>query len=738
MEATVQPQPVVGVDPPGPMPPYGTDPLRRRFFITNNQNVVAGGIEGGVHPVLAFFGMSFSIRAPDASAPNYEVAVRCVIGLWNPYSSSLVPPAGAANLLELHVTGLPDVRVQDSLGGDAPVSLQGIMGSPLRFVLAWPDEPTREDEASWLPGRIYYWTAESNTAEPPGGNPMRHNERNVGSVGGQGVVRPAGITHRVGLPGVNVYRQCSVSNGDNTSLRVQLVRPAGSQPGTLATFNSPKFFDFQTAPNQLRTDQSSSDFSFVFRLPDSAEIPTGETATWLSAAARDPRQVNVPSSAYVAGEKGPHPELYVREGSAAAFLTAFPSRLLDRETDKHSFNQDVPVFELPRGPFLSLGALQHLLVPSARPFAIGNPWGAGIEVNGLPANSLFDRFFFSGLVQDLVPSTAANGDLILPNPLLRPMRKADGTKVTIEEIRTMVNPPPTTAEDGTVTPGGPGSSVSSKFFLQGGAFNVNSTSEAAWTAVLRGLRFPAQVPFNYHDVSKDTGTAADGAVATVQSSDAQFFRFSLSAQETYKAEWPDTEADPTATPPRTDLFRQGMRTLTGAQVTGLAAKIVQSIRTKHAAGNGAGGPFRSIEEFLSPSSLFGVADADSSDEVIPPPRSLLEAAIADTGINDAIPEFSSQWLTQADIMTALAPVLFTRSDTFIVRAYGEAVNPITNNTEGRAWCEAVVQRLPEYFNATADDAAVEPASLADLSNLNQIYGRRFKVVSFRWLTRSDI
>ena len=50
--------------------------------------------------------------------------------------------------------------------------------------------------------------------------------------------------------------------------------------------------------------------------------------------------------------------------------------------------------------------------------------------------------------------------------------------------------------------------------------------------------------------------------------------------------------------------------------------------------------------------------------------------------------------------TALAPVLFARSDTFLVRAYGEAYNPATQSAEGKAWCEALVQRLPEYVDAS--------------------------------------
>jgi hypothetical protein len=286
--------------------------------------------------------------------------------------------------------------------------------------------------------------------------------------------------------------------------------------------------------------------------------------------------------------------------------------------------------------------------------------------------------------------------------------------------------------------------------VQSGAFNLNSVNPAAWAAVLRGVRFPAPLAFNYLDASATTGTTEDTAIATVQSSDAQFFRFSQSAQETYKAEAGLASADAeTTSPANTHLFRRGMRTLTAAQVSAFAAKIVELMGVKHAAADSAGGPFRSLEEFLSPSGLFAGVDADGNALA---PRSLIEAAIADAGVNADIAEFSSQWLTQADVMTALAPVLFPRSDTFVIRTYGEAVNPATSATEGRAWCEAIVQRVPEYFDSSLPaeslPSAFEPTSNPDdpdaqptstqAQQLNKTFGRRFKVVSFRWLTRSDI
>ena len=260
---------------------------------------------------------------------------------------------------------------------------------------------------------------------------------------------------------------------------------------------------------------------------------------------------------------------------------------------------------------------------------------------------------------------------------------------------------------------------------------MNSVNPASWAAVLRGVRFPSPQTFSYLNLSASTGTASDTQKLTVQSSDAQFFRFSQSAQETYQL--PGTDNFPLAA---NHLFRRGMRTLSASQVGALAAKVVELVRRKHAES----GPFRSMEEFISPATVFagGTQGLD---------RGLLEAAIEDAGLNGDFAEFgtsptefpavqmNSQWLTPADILTALAPVLSPRSDTFLVRTYGEAINPATSAAEGRAWCEALVQRVPEYLDAV-DAPEVSPIDLS--SEINRTGGRRFKVISFRWLTRADI
>jgi hypothetical protein len=92
------------------------------------------------------------------------------------------------------------------------------------------------------------------------------------------------------------------------------------------------------------------------------------------------------------------------------------------------------------------------------------------------------------------------------------------------------------------------------------------------------------------------------------------------------------------------------------------------------------------------------------------------------------------WLTQADLLQVIGPSVSARSDTFRIRAYGESVG-MNGGPKASAWCEAIVQRMPEY---------VDPANLpsergsSELSPLNQIYGRTYEIISFRWLNESEI
>ena len=115
---------------------------------------------------------------------------------------------------------------------------------------------------------------------------------------------------------------------------------------------------------------------------------------------------------------------------------------------------------------------------------------------------------------------------------------------------------------------------------------------------------------------------------------------------------------------------------------------------------------------------------------------------------------------QQDILARLGSFLTVRSDTFKIRAYGEIRNPVSGVVEAKAWCEMVVQRTPEYmdnseFGNAPEDVYGREKELGyqygleeyntvmndtngGLTKINQALGRRFKIVSFRWLNENEI
>ena len=97
------------------------------------------------------------------------------------------------------------------------------------------------------------------------------------------------------------------------------------------------------------------------------------------------------------------------------------------------------------------------------------------------------------------------------------------------------------------------------------------------------------------------------------------------------------------------------------------------------------------------------------------------------------------WITQADVLQAIGPSLSARSDTFRIRTYGEALSPDGQTVLAKAYCEAIVQRTPHYLNPS--NAPTERnASLTDnkLLPVNKTFGRRYQIVSLRWLSSNEI
>lgn len=85
------------------------------------------------------------------------------------------------------------------------------------------------------------------------------------------------------------------------------------------------------------------------------------------------------------------------------------------------------------------------------------------------------------------------------------------------------------------------------------------------------------------------------------------------------------------------------------------------------------------------------------------------------------------YLTQADILSGLAPLMTVRGDTFTIRAYGESSEQLSSDIEARAWCEVVVQRIAQPVDA--GDSRIQPTGP---------FGRSYQVISIRWLDEDEI
>ena len=108
-------------------------------------------------------------------------------------------------------------------------------------------------------------------------------------------------------------------------------------------------------------------------------------------------------------------------------------------------------------------------------------------------------------------------------------------------------------------------------------------------------------------------------------------------------------------------------------------------------------------------------------------------------------------LLQSDLLQSLGSALTTRSDTFTLRCFGEAAQ--SSGETGSAWMEVLVQRVPEFIDPAnapeTGNSAPRPLKIAPsvetdasvstaLTKVNNILGRRFKVISMRWLKADEI
>jgi type II secretory pathway pseudopilin PulG len=266
-----------------------------------------------------------------------------------------------------------------------------------------------------------------------------------------------------------------------------------------------------------------------------------------------------------------------------------------------------------------------------------------------------------------------------------------------------------------------------------GAFNVNSASIDAWKALLASLRDRAINAWGNKELSNTDTTPFVRAGFPIAGS--------AESSETTSA---DVQGQ---------IRWAGFRTLSDGQINTLAREIVKEIQERGAEDKA---PSLSLGEFVNrrPGSSVhanaGLLQTAINNSRINEPYYLLDSKTLNAAdIPDArkkgventdvmsgnSAEGAPPILTQGDLMEALAGVATVRGDTFKVRGYGEALSPDGKTILASAWCEAVVQRVPEFVDPRD---APETTQSALSSTANQNFGRRFEIISFRWVNPLEI
>ena len=362
--------------------------------------------------------------------------------------------------------------------------------------------------------------------------------------------------------------------------------------------------------------------------------------------------------------------------------------------------------------------------------------------------------------------------------------------------------------------------------LYDGGFNVNSTSKAAWKAVLGGLR-----GMTISGAPSSNGTAL---TRFANAFDPSGPNGKTSPWNSYR-ELSDVEIDTLAEKVVVEVRRRGPfmslgdfvnRRLLGQtnstfspngspayswtdnfSLKGALQAAIDAANINKDAIDNAGGTFSRPASVLavidpngpesfnygSKSFTYQSSAYESFGAIITPNNRFpsLRAMSQDNKNTNAIAGLGAPGIvTQMDVLNSVGPNLTPRSDTFVVRAFGEALDN-AGASIGKAWVEIVVQRTAEYFdqtpprqgasatsgndfdptkdevnrrkltyrtiNSTTKTTAYDNVPILDqyepitaststgtavpainTANINRLFGRRFKTTSLRWLNASEL
>lgn len=485
------------------------------------------------------------------------------------------------------------------------------------------------------------------------------------------------------------------------------------------------------------------------RLPQSHRIlPTGPN--FFEVARRNPRWLPV---------VGPWGNEGAIEGTIAL---GFNAGQVNASTDSGTASA---YFDFPRryGPIHSVGQLMHAqlnMMPFGPSYQVGYsraPYNIDrdrlsstqgtdlnnelIDLSYMANASLWDRFYLSTIPQDSALDFSS-GAPTLPN-----------NRNTVYPDRAGNWPNPGNLQNNETAFRRSAANV-----LVEGSFNVNSTSVAAWEAFLLSK---AGISLDYWRETPVTNPSLGWHSDYNISEDESFVAFPRVPDPILGVSSNSDFDQDLTSPQRTPFVRGGVHVTNRTEIRRLAEQIVEEIKRR--------GPALSMADFINrrliPEAsslsadymgLMGTLDAaihrtsqEGTRNGTSGPDMLNHALIFDEspdnysdlepansgeenlfatpqGTTDSSFEGFPGYLMQGDILANLGSSMSARSDTFTLHAYGEKTG-LSGEVIARARCEAVVQRVAEPVDP--GDDIIQPAGS---------FGRKFVVVSFRWLDQSPL
>ena len=407
-------------------------------------------------------------------------------------------------------------------------------------------------------------------------------------------------------------------------------------------------------------------------------------------------------------------------------------------------------YDIPRHPIVSIADFKNITIgwyEDAPPRPIGASWpnatirdlstpyirshkssgsfnnGAGCDTSYFYNNALFDSFFFSG-----IPSINRDGDGDIRGQTFPFGQKFD--QAYVDSGKPLANTRLIYYEDPNVDDfrelsGGAGLKTSDGFektaahLMIDAPFNINSTSPTAWQAILSGFRGQT-----INGIDHETRNFKD-----YEGVGSPFVDHFIPAADD-------------------ESLYTGHRRLTDNQIADLSAALTREIRDRGISnslgdflnrdlnGIGENQMMSRIDEAIKVAGLNGtqrITDSTKIDDEVTARPDLKDGAhmfaanlAGETGAG--LPSY----LKQQDIIRPLAPIMTSRGDTFVIRTYGESVDPVTKKVMGKVRCEAIVQRVPNYV-----EDSIQAWEIPSLGSQNEKFGRRLKIVSFRWLNDND-